>query len=99
MTVNDYRSATAEFASIDRVGSIVVCNPRLASKILAGDKSWGVVAMMPLEIGVYEDSKGQVYVSQMNLSLMGMMFGGTIAEVMGKAGKDVSEAVQPVVVK
>ncbi len=39
------------------------------------------------------------YVSQMNLSLMGMMFGGTIAEVMGHAGKDVSDAVSTVVAK
>jgi len=36
---------------------------------------------MPLSIGVYEDGKGQVYISQLDVGLMGMMFGGTIAEV------------------
>jgi hypothetical protein len=35
----------------------------------------------------------------MNLPLMGMMFGGTIAELMGQAGKDFSDAVSAVVAK
>lgn len=51
---------------------------------------------MPLAIGVYEDKKGQVYVSQLNVGLMGKMFGGTIAEVMAMAGKDLNEVVASV---
>jgi len=46
-----------------------------------------------LAIGVYEDKKGQVFVSQLNVRLLGMMFGGTIAQVMGMAGRDLSEVV------
>ena len=51
---------------------------------------------MPLELGVYENKKGQVFVSQLNVRLMGMMFGGKISEVMRKAGKDLSEVVESV---
>jgi len=31
--------------------------------------------------------QGQVFISQLNVGLLGMMFGGTIADVMGMAGK------------
>jgi hypothetical protein len=54
---------------------------------------------MPLAIGVYEDGKGQVYVSQLDVGLMGMMFGETIAEVMGVSGKDLSAVIATAVGK
>ena len=76
-----------------------ICNPRYASKILANDADRGVTAFMPLALGVYEDKQGQVYVSQLNVGLMGMMFGGTIAQVMGMAGKDLSKVVETVTTK
>lgn len=99
LTVNDYQKSTAAFGAIERTGSVNICNPRYASRILASDADRGVTAFMPLAIGVYEDKKGQVHVSQLNVGLMGMMFGGTIAEVMGSAGKDINEAVASVVGK
>ena len=73
--VNDYQASTSNFASIERVGSMNICNPRYASKILAKDADRGVTAFMPLALGVYEDKQGQVYVSQLNVGLTGMMFG------------------------
>ena len=73
--VNDYQASTPNFASIERVGSMNICNPRYASKILAKDADRGVTAFMPLALGVYEDKQGQVYVSQLNVGLTGMMFG------------------------
>jgi uncharacterized protein (DUF302 family) len=94
--VNDYQKSTSSFAPIERVGSMNICNPRYASKILAKDADRGVTAFMPLAIGVYEDKQGQAYVSQLNVGLMGMMFGGTIADVMGMAGKDLKEVVESV---
>ena len=84
--VNDYQKSTAAFVALERVGSITICNPRHASKILADDKNRFVTAFMPLGLGVYEDKKGQVFVSQMNVGLLGKMFGGTISDVMGGAG-------------
>ncbi len=35
--------------------------------------------MMPLAVGVYEDKEGRLYVSQMNIKLIGMIFGGYLA--------------------
>lgn len=99
LTVNDYQKSTSSFGAIERVGSVNVCNPRYASRILANANDRGVTAFMPLALGVYEDKKGQVYVSQLNVGLLGMMFGGTIAEVMGTAGKDLNEVVAVVTVK
>jgi uncharacterized protein (DUF302 family) len=99
LTVNDFQKSTEAFATLERVGSISICNPRYVSKILADDKNRGVTAFMPLEFGVYEDKKSQVFVSQLNVGLLGKMFGGTISKVMGMAGKDLSEVVESVSIK
>jgi uncharacterized protein (DUF302 family) len=97
LEVHDYQKSTAPFSTIERTGSISICNPRYASQVLANDKNRGITAFMPLAIGVYEDKTGQVYVASLNHKLLGMMFGGTIAEVMGKqAGTDIQEAIKSV---
>ena len=99
LNVNDFQMSTKDFVTLERVGSIDICNPRYVSKILADDKNRGVTAFMPLDIGVYEDKKGQVFVSHLNVGLVGKMFGGTISKVMGMAGKDLSEVVESISVK
>jgi hypothetical protein len=48
---------------------------------------------MPLGIDVYEDIDSTVYISELNVSLLGIMFGGTIAEVMADAGNDIGEII------
>ncbi|MFZ0791149.1 MAG: DUF302 domain-containing protein, partial [Chromatiaceae bacterium] len=75
--VSDFQQTITEsgHGPIDRVGSVALCNPRYASRILADAKDRKVTAFMPLGIGVYEDKTGDVYVSQLNVGLMGMMFG------------------------
>lgn len=78
---------------VDKVGTVALCNPLYASRILAADENKMVTAFMPLGIGVYEDINGDVYISELNVGLLGMMFGGTIAEVMADAGDDVSEII------
>lgn len=95
---NDYKKSIREagHGDIEHTASLNICNPLYASKILAEDKNRGVTTFMPLAVGVYEDKTGQVYVSQLNIGLLGMMFGGTIAEVMGMAGQDVKEIIAPV---
>jgi len=87
---------TAGFGSLERVGSLSICNPRYASKILFDDSNHSVSAFMPLAIGVYEDRNGRVFVSRLNLGLMGMMFGGTIADVMAMAGTDLKAVIESV---
>jgi hypothetical protein len=51
---------------------------------------------MPLAIGVYEDEHGRVYVTRLNVGVLGMMFGGTISDVMAMAGTDLNEVVASV---
>ena len=99
LTVNDFQKSTKDFVTLERVGSVSICNPRYVSQILADDKNRGVTAFMPLEYGVYEDKKGQVFITQLNVGLLGKMFGGTISVVMGMAGKDLREVVESVSAK
>jgi uncharacterized protein (DUF302 family) len=96
LAVNDYKKSTEAFETLEQTGSINICNPRYASMILLDDKDRGVTAFMPLGIGVYEDKKGQVFVSKLNIGLLGKMFGGTISKVMGTAGNDLSEVINSV---
>lgn len=67
---------------MDRPVRVVeLCNANHAKAVL--NASPEVSTMMPCAWGVYEGEDGNVYVSGMNMGLMGQMFGGTIAEVMG----------------
>ena len=81
---------------IDRVGTVAICNPLYASRILEDDQNRKVTAFMPLGIGVYKGKDDQVYISELNVGLLGMMFGGTIADVMADAGKDVKDIINSV---
>ena len=65
---------------VERVGSVALCHPLYASRILLNDENKKVTAFMPLGIGVYEDKDGNVYVSELNVAPLGMMFGGTIGK-------------------
>ena len=93
--VNDYQKRIKEsgYGDMKRVGSIALCNARYSSRILADDGNKKVTAFMPIELGIYEDESGQVYVSELNVGLLGKMFGGTIAEVMSGAGKDIKDII------
>jgi uncharacterized protein (DUF302 family) len=97
--MNDYQEATAPFGKLERVCSMNVCNPRLAYEILSEESNRGVTAIMPVAIGVYEDKKGQVYTSLLNVGLLGMMFGGTIARVMKLAAKDLDTIISSITAK
>ena len=60
-----------------------VCHPQHAATILKEDESRYVSVMMPCRIAVYAKADGKAYISTMNAELLGRLFGGTIAEVMG----------------
>jgi uncharacterized protein (DUF302 family) len=80
----------AGFDDMTRVKIVSLCQPVYAKHILTDDKDKVVSSMMPLGIGVYETNDGKVCIAEMNIGLMGKMFGGTISEVMGKASTDIS---------
>jgi uncharacterized protein (DUF302 family) len=96
--VFDYRQniRDAGHGPIDRVGTATPRNPLYASRILEDEQNRKVTAFMPLGIVVDEREYGQVYISELNVGLLGMMFGGTIAEVMGDAGTDVKDVIASV---
>ena len=76
------KSMAKQGVHFDRPVRIVeLCKADYAKRVLADNPE--VSTMMPCAWGVYEAPDGKVYVSGMNLGLMGKMFGGTVAEVMG----------------
>jgi uncharacterized protein (DUF302 family) len=101
LMVNDYQKRIREsgHGEMSRIGSIALCNPYYSSQILADDGNKKVTAFMPIEIGIYEDKNRQVYLSELNVGLLGKMFGGTIARVMSDAGKDIKGVISAVAQK
>ena len=73
---------------VGRVKVLSVCAPEHAHEILKDFGNRKVTAMMPCRIGVFEDSKGNVYISEMNVGLMSKMFGGVIEKTMGKVADE-----------
>jgi uncharacterized protein (DUF302 family) len=71
-------------ADVPRTWLINLCQANHASRILADDADRVVSVMMPCTISVYEKSDGKTYIASMNAGLLGRMFGGTVAEVMGR---------------
>ena len=60
-----------------------LCRASHASRILNDPASRRVSVMMPCTIAVYSGEEGVTHVATMNAGLMGKMFGGVVAEVMG----------------
>lgn len=70
--------------AVPRTWLINLCQANHASRILSDDSDRVVSVMMPCTISVYEKSDGRTYIGSMNAALLGRMFGGTVAEVMGE---------------
>jgi len=60
-----------------------LCQAHHASKILREEDSRIVSVMMPCTISVYQKADGKTYIGTMNAGMLGKMFGGTVAQVMG----------------
>ena len=60
-----------------------LCQAHHASSILNQDSDRVVSVMMPCTISVYQKQDGKTYIGYMNAGMMGKMFGGNVAEVMG----------------
>ena len=72
----------------NKAASVSMCIPRSAHKILKVDKKLAI--MMPLQINVFEE-EGQVYVTWMNIKMMGKLFGSTVAAVMDEAARGLAD--------
>lgn len=64
-----------------RVSLVSLCQPQYAESILTSDRHISV--MMPCKFSVWEGDDGKVYLTKMNTGLMGKLFGGNVAKVMG----------------
>ena len=80
----------------NRVATISMCIPRSAYEILKVDKKLAV--MMPLQINVFEE-EGQVYITWMNIKMMGKMFGETVSKIREKAEEDLMEVHKDIIEK
>jgi len=82
---------------LDRqVRLVELCNTEHANKVLTDNPE--VSTLMPCAWGVYQGDDGKVYISGMNMGLMGKMFGGTVAKVMGgDVAKDEAEMLKGVI--
>ena len=77
---------------------IKLCKAEYAAEVLA-DAPF-VSCLMPCTIGVYRKADGKTYIAKMNTELMGKLFGGTIARVMGaKVSQDEQKILAPVLTK
>ena len=65
-----------------RVTIVELCKAQYAKDVLETDRF--VSGIMPCSLGVWEGDDGRVYVSKMNTGLMGKLFGGNIARVIGQ---------------
>jgi uncharacterized protein (DUF302 family) len=95
----DMRKSMAKHG-VDFAGDVRIvelCKADYAKKVLTTNPE--VLTLMPCAWGVYKGADDKVYVSGMNMGLMGKMFGGTIAEVMGGAvAKDEHRMLSTVIV-
>lgn len=66
-----------------RVRLVEMCQAEHAKSVLETDRH--IATLMPCAIAVYDGDDGKVYISGMNMGLMGKMFGGNVAKVMGGA--------------
>jgi uncharacterized protein (DUF302 family) len=75
---------------------VELCKANYARSVLETNPE--VSTLMPCAFGVYEGADGHVYISGMNMGLMGKMFGGRIAEIMGnKVATDEHAILAPVI--
>jgi uncharacterized protein (DUF302 family) len=58
-----------------------------------------VLTLMPCSFGVYKDESGAIKITGMNTRLMGTMFGGNVARVMGKSVAADEDAILAKVIK
>lgn len=77
--------------------TIAICRPHSAYQILEVDKNKRMAALMPIQLAIYEDKKGDVYISAISLGFMGKMFGGVIEEVMNGACNDLDKTLEGII--
>ena len=71
-----------------------MCEPEAAAKMLVHDEYKLLTTMMPCTISVYEKSNGKTYISIMNMEMLGMIYGGVIAEIAAELAPQMMEMIK-----
>ena len=95
-TINNHLEIERNFGlkNPNKVATVSMCIPRTAHEILKVNKKLAV--MMPLQINVFEEGS-QVFVTWMNIKLIGKLFGSTVADAMDEADRGMAEVHEGVV--
>ncbi len=80
-----------------QVRIVELCNASYAKEALVTNPE--VSPMMPCAWGVYEGDDGNVYISSMNIGLLGKIFGGHLAKVMESISSDEKRMLERVIRK
>ena len=79
-----------------RIQLISLCRAEYAESVLRDSRH--MACLMPCTFAVYEADDGSVRISKMNTGLMGRVFGGTVARIMGgKVGPEETRILQDIV--
>ncbi len=70
-----------------------MCEPEAAARMLVHDEYKLLTTMMPCTISVYEKSNGKTYISIMNMEMLGMIYGGVIAEIAAELAPQMMEMI------
>lgn len=80
--------------AIGRFEIIQYCNGKYSSEMLVADERKKTGIMMPKTFAVYEKSDGQVFVSTMNGTVMGKIFGGETEKIIEKVSLEVEDIMR-----
>ena len=86
-------SKTHYFKNLTNKRIFFICKAEYANRIV--DKYHHMGAMMPCAWAIYETHKGKVFISKMNIAMMGKMFiGNVIGSTMGKVAREEHQMIQ-----
>jgi len=96
VAVIDQNQSVKDFGGkeIGKFDIIQYCSGKYSSEMLSADERKKTGIMMPKSFAVYEKSNGQVYVSTMNGTVMGKIFGGETEKIIEKVSLEVEDIMR-----
>ncbi|MFC2090452.1 DUF302 domain-containing protein [Bacteroidota bacterium] len=80
-------------AAVGKFKIIKYCNGKHASQMLLSDDRKFMGTMMPKSFAVYEKADGKSYISMINGTEMGKLFGGEVEKIINEVSVDVREMI------
>jgi uncharacterized protein (DUF302 family) len=73
-------AVSAGHSGMTPVKVISLCHPDYAYRLLRSDRNKAISGIMPCRVAVYETAEGEVFISKLNLGLLGSLFGGDMGQ-------------------